>query len=100
MVDEKKNTDELFDHVVDVAKKKGLVHDGELCVITAGVPLGVSGTTNLLKVQLVGDILVSGQGIGKGSACGNLCVCKTEEEAIYDCKPGDCLLYTSDAADD
>ena len=92
MVDEKKNTDELFDHVVDVAKKKGLVHDGELCVITAGVPLGVSGTTNLLKVQLVGDILVSGQGIGKGSACGNLCVCKTEEEAIYDCKPGDILV--------
>ena len=50
-------------------------------VITAGVPLGVSGTTNLLKVHLVGDALVSGIGVNNASICGNLCVCATEEEA-------------------
>lgn len=67
MVEEKDNTDELFEHVVEVARKQTLVQNGDLCVITAGVPLGVSGTTNLLKVQLVGDVLVSGIGVG-GSA--------------------------------
>lgn len=92
LVDEKQNTDELFEHVVSVAKKQSLVHDGDLCVITAGVPLGISGTTNLLKVQLVGDILVSGQGIGKGICCGNLCVCQNEEEARLHCKAGDILV--------
>lgn len=71
----------LFDHVVDVARSKGLVKNGDLTVITAGVPLGISGTTNLVKVQLVGDVLVTGAGISLGSVCSNLCVCKNEAEA-------------------
>ena len=58
MTKEMENTDELFEHAVNSAVKKGLLHDGDLVVITAGVPLGVSGTTNLLKVQIVGDALV------------------------------------------
>lgn len=92
MVEEKKNTDDLFDHVVNVARKENLVKDGDLCVITAGVPLGISGTTNLLKVQLVGDVLVSGEGIGTGCVSANLCVCSCAEEAIRNYKPGDILV--------
>lgn len=92
MVDEKDNTDALFDHVVDVARKQALVKNGDLVVITAGVPLGISGTTNLLKVQLVGDVLVSGMGVTKGSVCGNLCVCADEEEAEKNFKEGDILV--------
>ncbi len=92
MVDEKNNTDELFDHAVDVARKKKFVQSGDLVVITAGVPLGVSGTTNLLKVQLVGDVLVSGTGVTKSAVCGNLCVCADENEALKNFKPGDILV--------
>lgn len=51
MCDEKKNTDELFSHAVDVAKQNNLVHKGDTVVITAGIPLGISGTTNMLKVE-------------------------------------------------
>jgi pyruvate kinase len=92
MVEEKDNTDELFDHVVNVAKNNGLVKDGELVVITAGVPLGMSGTTNLLKVQLVGDVLVSGTGVTKGNVCGNVCVCKSSEEVKNNLSEGDVLV--------
>ncbi len=92
LVDEKDNTDELFDHVVDVARSKGLLKNGDLVVITAGVPLGISGTTNLLKVHLVGDVLVSGIGVTKGAVCGNLCVCKDEDTAIKTFKEGDILV--------
>lgn len=92
MVDEKDNTDALFDHVVDESRKHGLVKNGDLVVITAGVPLGVSGTTNLLKVQLVGDVLVSGIGVTKGVTCGNLCVCSDEDQALRVCKEGDILV--------
>lgn len=92
MVEEKKNTDDLFDHVVNIARGQNLVKDGDLCVITAGVPLGISGTTNLLKVQLVGDVLVSGIGVGSGCTSANLCVCSTAEEAIQLYKPGDILV--------
>jgi pyruvate kinase len=51
--DEKQNTDELFDHAVEVSKKIGALKKGDLAVITAGIPLGISGTTNMLKVQVV-----------------------------------------------
>ncbi len=51
MCEEKKSTDELFAHAVEVAVKNGLVNRGDLVVITAGIPLGVSGTTNMLKVE-------------------------------------------------
>ena len=53
MIDEKTNTDELFTHAVEAAKQAGLVSTGDIVVITAGVPLGISGTTNLMKVDTV-----------------------------------------------
>jgi pyruvate kinase len=53
LVEEKTNTDELFDHAVEMAKKHNLIKEGDLTVITAGVPLGISGTTNLLKVTQI-----------------------------------------------
>lgn len=53
MCQEKKNTDELFDHAVEVSKNAGVIKRGDLAVITAGIPLGISGTTNMLKVQVV-----------------------------------------------
>lgn len=92
LLEEKDNTDELFDHTVTVAKKCGFLQNGDLVVITAGVPLGFSGTTNLLKVQLVGDVLVSGTGAVKGAVCGNLCVCKNEQAAKQNFKSGDILV--------
>ena len=53
MINEETNTDDLFDHAVEAAKKLGLVESGDKVVITAGVPLGRSGTTNLMKVESV-----------------------------------------------
>ena len=68
------STDDLFSAAVDAAKNSGLVEDGDLIVITAGVPVGVHGTTNMLKAQLVGDILLRGRGIGAGSASAPLAI--------------------------
>ncbi|HIR03267.1 MAG TPA: pyruvate kinase [Candidatus Scatovicinus merdipullorum] len=92
LVDEKDNTDELFEHVVSVAQKEGYVHNGDLAVITAGIPLGVSGTTNMLKVHLVGDVLVSGMAVNHNSVYGRLCVCRSEEDAWENFKDGDILV--------
>ena len=92
VVEEKDNTDVLFEHVVDVAQKNGLVQSGDLTVITTGVPLGISGTTNLLKVHLVGNVLVTGESIIEQVVCGRLCVCKNEEEAFRNYTDGDILV--------
>lgn len=53
LCEEKYNTDELFAHAVEVSEISGLVKKGDIVVITAGIPLGVSGTTNMLKVDRV-----------------------------------------------
>ena len=59
---------------------------------TAGVPIGVSGTTNLLKVHLTGNILVSGKGIGDTKVCSKMCVAKNEEEIAEEFEPGDIIV--------
>lgn len=51
MCEEKDNTDELFTHAVEIARQNGLVDRGDTVVITAGIPLGMSGTTNMLRVD-------------------------------------------------
>ncbi len=92
IVEEKDNTDVLFEHVVKVAESKGLVKSGDLTVITTGVPLGISGTTNLLKVHLVGNVLVTGESVIEESICGRLCVCKNEDNALRNYTDGDILV--------
>lgn len=71
------STDELISSSVDIAQSAGLIHAGETVVVTAGVPVGIAGTTNMIKVHLVGDCLCSGVGIGSQNARGNVCVCRT-----------------------
>lgn len=92
MVEEQSNTDALFEHVVHVSQEEGLVQNGDLAVITAGIPLGVSGTTNMLKVHLVGDVLVSGTPVNTRNYCGHLCVCHNENEAQENFNSGDILV--------
>lgn len=79
------NSDDLFDKSVDNAEANGLVSNGDLVVITGGMPLGVAGTTNIMKVHLVGHILVKGEGLTKLHATGTACVCCSlrELEARY-----------------
>lgn len=92
MTEEQNSTDKLFSHIVEVSNQHQLVKNGDICVITAGVPVGFSGTTNLLKVHLVGDVLASGFGISDTTVCGKLCVCKNAEEAKKNFNPGEILV--------
>ncbi len=80
LVNQATSTDEMFDTGVEKAVESGLVRNGDLVVITGGVPIGVSGTTNILKVHLVGKVLVQGSGIGGGSVTGQICVGMTNED--------------------
>ena len=92
LIQEEQNTDDLFDHAVDAAVKAGLVHQGELVVITAGVPLGISGTTNLIKVHVAGHILIKGKGISDKTSTGPLCVCQSKEDLEQNFKQGDIIV--------
>jgi pyruvate kinase len=91
-IEEAHNTDDLFERAVEAGEKAGLLHDGELVVMTAGVPLGISGTTNLMKVHVVGHILVTGRGVSRNSVCGSVCVARDEAEAERTFAEGDILV--------
>ena len=74
------STDDMFSNAIQASLKEGVIKGGELVVITAGVPVGVSGTTNLLRVETVGEIIVKGIGVGKSSASGRACIVKSEKD--------------------
>lgn len=63
-----------------------------MVVITAGVPIGVTGATNLMKVQIVGEILLRGLGLGRTAVTGKACVVSSLEEAKAKFKEGDILV--------
>lgn len=62
LVEEVQTTDELFEVGVDAAKQCGFINDGDIVVITGGTPVGMSGTTNTIKVQSIGRAIVRGKG--------------------------------------
>ena len=92
LMDYAHSTDELISMSVENAKGAGLIQDGDLVVVTAGVPVGVSGTTNMIKVHMVGDSLLAGVGIGGRNAKGEVCVCRSAAEAAKKFKPGQILV--------
>lgn len=91
-VKEGKSTDEVFDYALMASQEAGLINKGDLVVITAGVPVGVAGATNLMKVHLVGEVLLKGTGVGGGNVTTRACVAKTAAECAASFKDGDILI--------
>lgn len=86
------STDEVIENSVKIALDGGYVKKGDLVVIAAGIPLNHTGSTNMMKVHVVGDILVQGKGFGITPAYGTANVVKTTEEAIEKVEEGDILV--------
>lgn len=94
------STDELIEMSTSLAKENGYLHNGELAVVTAGVPVGISGTTNMIKIHMVGNCLTTGVGVGREdaditNATGKACVCRTLDEVRAKFKPGMVLVVPS-----
>ncbi len=88
-------TDEMFEIAVGEAMGSGIVRLGDTIVITAGVPVGRSGSTNLIKIHNVGELIAKGQGIGSWSATGKAVIAMTPEEANLKMTRGDVLVAPS-----
>lgn len=89
------NSDDMVANSVDSALKSGAIKEGDLIVITAGVPVGMSGTTNMLRVYVVGDVLLKGTGIGQKVVIGKVCVADSAKELKDKFKPGDILVVNA-----
>ncbi|KAF1303331.1 pyruvate kinase [Candidatus Enterococcus willemsii] len=85
-------TDEMFDLATKKAVELGFAEEGDLILITAGVPVGERGTTNVMKIQLIGSKLIEAQGVGGRTVVANAVVASTAEEAIAKAKDGMVLV--------
>ncbi len=86
------NTDEMIELSLQTALHAGAIQDGCSVVITAGVPVGTPGSTNLIKVVTVGNILVRGTGIGTKVVTAPVCVAYSSEDVQTKLKKGDVLV--------
>ncbi|MCX4168817.1 pyruvate kinase [Enterococcus casseliflavus] len=85
-------TDEMFELAAKQAVDLGFAKEGDLILITAGVPVGERGTTNVMKIQLIGSKLLEAQGIGEESVVANAVIAHSAEEAIAKAKDGMILV--------
>jgi len=92
MVQDTEGTDMMIDESITASLNAGLIRCGDLVVITAGVPVGVPGTTNLIKVHIVADVLVHGTGVGNRAVIGRVCLALGPDEARARMRPGDILV--------
>jgi len=77
---------------MDRAIEEELLYEGDLIVVTAGVPVGMQGTTNTIEVVTVGQILVKGLSLLKKDATGRIAKANTAEEAVRKVQEGDILV--------
>lgn len=97
LTETKDNTDDLFKHAIAKASEKGLIKNGDVIVITGGMPVDVSGTTNTLKVHIVGDILLKGKGVNRLKTSGTLYVVRDEDDDCKQFNVGDILVIKKTA---
>lgn len=86
------NTDEMFNLAAKVSQEEGYANEGDLIIITAGVPVGEKGTTNLMKIQMIGSKLVQGQGIGEDAIIAKAVIANNAEEAVAKTTKGSILV--------
>lgn len=95
VVEKPASTDEMMSLAGTVAKESGYAHDGDTIIISAGVPVGEKGTTNLMKIQVIGEKLVSGSGIGEKSVVGHAVVVDNAADAVANVKANSVLVVKS-----
>lgn len=94
-IEKMKSTDEIIEGSVAKALQNGYIENGDLIVITAGVPVGISGSTNLLKVHIVSELLYKKVGVGRETIIARARVAKSYQELKQKFDDGDIIVMTS-----
>lgn len=92
-------TDEMFELATKKAVDLGFAKEGDLILITAGVPVGERGTTNVMKIQLIGSKLLEAQGVGQRTVVANAVVASSAEEANKKAHEGMILVVPTTDSD-
>lgn len=95
MIEDIRSTDRLLEASIAKALEAGYIKEGDVVVLTAGVPVGIPGTTNLIKVHVVAKILIKGVGIGRGKVVGKAVLALRPEDALQKVEKG-CVLVVKE----
>ncbi len=85
-------TDEMFEKSTRILLQKNYIKSGDTVVITAGIPMGISGMTNLIKVHVISEIIGRGHGLGGETKIARACIAENEKEAFSKTQEGDILI--------
>ena len=106
LVKEVQTSEELFDLCLETAASSGFLSDGDLVVMTGGTPVGMSGTTNTIRVHSIGHAVVHGKGlkgeVSPGKVKGSVLII-SDPEHLPECRisPSDDVIlvapYTNNA---
>lgn len=91
LVNEDKDADKIFDEGINKCMGN-ILKEGDLVVLTAGLPVGKSGSTNMLKVEILSKMLGKGMGIGTGKVTARAVIANSAEELLSDFKDGDIIV--------
>lgn len=91
-IEKPEDTDAMLESATRLVQEKGFATEGDLVLITAGVPVGEAGTTNLMKIQLIGTLLAKGEGVGNRQFIGKTVVTEDAAEANAKVEVGSVLV--------
>lgn len=86
------NSDEMVKNAITTALGANAIESGDLVVVTAGVPSGATGTTNMIRVHIAGQVLLSGNGILRKSATGRIFIAANHKDNYESFEAGDILV--------
>ncbi len=82
LAERKDSTDEIFLQAASRASASKILKNGDLVVITGGMIADVSGTTNMIKVHIIGDVLLEGKGLTSVTGSGSVCVIREDDDLL------------------
>jgi len=88
------NSDEMVEKAIASATNAGIVNEGDLVVLTAGVNAGGTGTTNMIRVHVVGNVLLRGVGIGQAAVTGKVCIAHSIQDVEEKFQAGEVLVIS------
>ena len=95
VIDVPQSTDDMLDSATELVVEENFADEGDLVIITAGVPVGESGTTNLMKVQLIAEEITKAVGVGRSTAIGRVVLADSADQAQAKMTPGAILVAKS-----
>lgn len=89
------NTDDVIDNSIERSIEENLIGAGDTVIVTAGVPVGLAGSTNLIKVETIEEIVLKGVGLGEKEVTGRAVVANSAEDLISNFRDGNIIILNN-----